>query len=120
MMTFLNGARSIYGNSSSAAVGLNDWTENMSASTARVRHRDSEQSRDPRSSATQRPCAPALSEERGQRISSSPSQMVEHGSSKFCRWLDGGPGKWRHVEANLHAAALIFTAGIERAQRPHH
>ena len=34
---------------------------------------------------------------------------------KFCKWLDGGPEMETHVDANLHAAALIF-AGIESAR----
>ena len=34
---------------------------------------------------------------------------------KFCTWLDGGAEMETHVEANLHAAALIF-AGIESAR----
>ena len=83
----------------------------------RARHRDPEQSGGGDLHAL-RSGAPARREGQGQKIQliSQPKWLNTWLIEKFCRWLDGGPQMETHVEANLHAAALIF-AGIESQRR---
>jgi predicted dehydrogenase len=117
MMTFLNGARGVYEGSSSAAVGLNDWTKeyvrvDCEFGTAILNNREIEIFN--RSDLVRQRCR----EGQGQKIQliTQPKWLNTWLIEKFCRWLDGGPQMETHVEANLHAAALIF-AGIESARK---
>ena len=117
MMTFLNGARGVYEGSSSAAVGLNDWTKeyvrvDCEFGTAILNNREIEIFT--RSDLVRQRCR----EGQGQKIQliTQPKWLNTWLIEKFCRWLDGGPQMETHVEANLHAAALIF-AGIESARK---
>jgi predicted dehydrogenase len=117
LMTFLNGVRGVYEGSSSAAVGLNDWTReyirvDCEFGTAILNSReievfvrndlDRQRSR----------------EGQGQKVQliTQPKWLNTWLIEKFCRWLDGGQAMETHVEANLHAAALVF-AGIESARQ---
>ena len=61
-----------------------------------------------------KPLFDRYTQETGQKIQliSQPKWLNTWLIEKFCRWLDGGPEMETNVEANLHAAALIF-AGIE-------
>jgi predicted dehydrogenase len=116
LMKFTNGVRGVYEGSSSAAVGLNDWMKeyirvDCEHGTAILNSRDIEIFS--RSDLVRQRCR----EGQGQKI-----QMITQGKwlntwliEKFCQWLDGGPEMETNVEANLHAAALIF-AGIESAR----
>lgn len=119
MMTFLNGARGVYEGSSSAAVGLNDWTKeyvrvDCEFGTAILNNREIEIFT--RSDLVRQRCR----EGQGQKIQliTQPKWLNTWLIEKFCKWLDGGPEMETHVEANLHAAALIF-AGIESARKGH-
>ncbi|MBX3539209.1 MAG: Gfo/Idh/MocA family oxidoreductase [Chelatococcus sp.] len=117
MMTFTNGVRGIYEGSSSAAVGLNDWTKEYirvdgERGTAILNSREIEVFT--RSDLKRQRCR----EGQGQKI-----QLMTQDKwlntwliEKFCAWLDGGPEMETNVADNLHAAALIF-AGIESARR---
>jgi len=116
MMTFLNGARGIYEGSSSSAVGLNDWTReyvrvDCELGTAILNNREIEIFS--RSDLVRQRCR----EGQGQKIQliTQPKWLNTWLIEKFCKWLDGGPEMETHVDANLHAAALIF-AGIESAR----
>lgn len=117
MMTFLNGARGVYEGSSSAAVGLNDWSKeyvrvDCEFGTAILNNREIEIFT--RSDLVRQRCR----EGQGQKVQliTQPKWLNTWLIEKFCRWLDGGPQMETHVEANLHAAALIF-AGIESARK---
>lgn len=117
MMTFQNGARGIYEGSSSAAVGLNDWSKEYvrvdgELGTAILNNREIEIFT--RSDLVRQRCR----EGQGQKIQliTQPKWLNTWLIEKFARWLDGGPEMETHVEANLHAAALIF-AGIESARK---
>jgi len=117
MMTFANGVRGVYEGSSSAAVGLNDWTKEYirvdgELGTAILNSREIEVFT--RSDLKRQRCR----EGQGQKI-----QLITQNKwlntwliEKFCAWLDGGPEMETNVADNLQAAALIF-AGIESARR---
>jgi len=117
LMTFQNGVRGVYEGSSSAAVGLNDWTReyirvDCEFGTAILNSREVELF-------TRVDLVRQRAREgQGQKIQliTQPKWLNTWLIEKFCRWLDGGPEMETHVEANLHAAALIF-AGIESARK---
>lgn len=116
MMVFENGVRGIYEGSSSAAVGLNDWMKeyvrvDCEFGTAILNNREIETFS--RSQLVRQRCR----EGQGQKIQmiTQPKWLNHWLIEKFCTWLDGGAEMETHVEANLHAAALIF-AGIESAR----
>jgi predicted dehydrogenase len=113
LMTFANGVRGVYEGSSSAAVGLNDWTReyvrvDCELGTAILNSREIEVfSRE------------ALVRQRSREGQGNKVQLITQPKwlntwliEKFCHWLDGGPAMETQVEANLQASALIF-AGIE-------
>jgi predicted dehydrogenase len=117
MMNFANEVRGVYEGSSTSAVGLNDWTReyirvDCELGTAILNNRELEIfSRNDLFRQRSR-------EGHGQKV-----QLITQNKwlnawliEKFCQWLDGGPEMETHVEANLHAAALIF-AGIESHRR---
>jgi predicted dehydrogenase len=113
LMTFENGVRGVYEGSSSAAVGLNDWTReyvrvDCELGTAVLNNREIEIFS--RSDLVRQRCR----EGQGQKIQliAQPKWLNTWLIEKFCRWLDGGPAMETQVEANVQAAALIF-AGIE-------
>jgi predicted dehydrogenase len=117
MMTFENGVRGVYEGTSAAAVGLNDWSReyvrvDCELGTAILNSRELEVFT--RSDLVRQRCR----EGQGQKIQliSQPKWLNTWLIEKFCRWLDGGPEMETSVEANLHAAALIF-AGIESQRR---
>jgi predicted dehydrogenase len=116
MMTFLNGVRGVYEGSSSAAVGLNDWTReylrvDCELGTAILNSREIEvfQRNDLMRQRSR--------EGQGQKIQliTQPKWLNTWLIEKFCNWLDGGEAMETQVSANLHAAALVF-AGIESAR----
>jgi predicted dehydrogenase len=117
MMTFENGVRGVYEGTSTAAVGLNDWGReyvrvDCELGTAILNSREVEIFT--RCDLVRQRCR----EGHGQEIQliSQPKWLNTWLVEKFCQWLDGGPQMETHVEANLHAAALIF-AGIESQRR---
>jgi predicted dehydrogenase len=117
MMTFLNGVRGIYEGSSSSAVGLNDWSKeyvrvDCELGTAILNNREIEIFS--RSDLVRQRCR----EGQGQKIQlmTQPKWLNNWLIEKFAKWLDGGPMMETHVEANLHASALIF-AGIESSRK---
>ena len=112
-MTFENGARGVYEGSSTAAVGLNDWTReyvrvDCELGTAILNGREIEVFS--RSELKRQRCR----EGQGQKVPllAQPKWLNTWLIEKFCQWLDGGPAMETNVEANVQAAALIF-AGIE-------
>jgi predicted dehydrogenase len=116
MMVFENGVRGIYEGSSTAAVGLNDWSKeyvrvDCELGTAILNNREIEIFS--RSQLVRQRCR----EGQGQKIQliTQPKWLNTWLIEKFCAWLDGGAEMETHVEANLQAAALIF-AGIESAR----
>ncbi|MBI3708405.1 MAG: Gfo/Idh/MocA family oxidoreductase [Proteobacteria bacterium] len=113
LMTFENGVRGIYEGSATTAVGLNDWSReyvrvDCESGTAILNNREIEVFS--RSDLVRQ----RSREGQGQRIQliTQPKWLNTWLIEKFCRWLDGGPEMETNVEANVHAAALIF-AGIE-------
>ncbi|WP_342363863.1 Gfo/Idh/MocA family oxidoreductase [Terrarubrum flagellatum] len=116
LMKFLNGVRGVYEGSSSAAVGLNDWTKeyirvDCEFGSAILNNREIEIFS--RSDLKRQRCR----EGQGQKI-----QLLTQDKwlntwliEKFCKWLDGGPEMETNVAANVHASALIF-AGIKSAR----
>jgi predicted dehydrogenase len=117
MMTFENGVRGVYEGTSTAAVGLNDWSGeylrvDCELGTAILNSRELEIFT--RCDLVRQRCR----EGQGQKIQliSQPKWLNTWLIEKFCQWLDGGPEMETNVEANLHAAALIF-AGIESQRR---
>jgi predicted dehydrogenase len=116
LMKFTNGVRGVYEGSSSAAIGLNDWTKeyirvDCEFGTAILNSREIEVF-------TRQDLVRQRSREgQGQKIQliTQPKWLNTWLIEKFCAWLDGGPMMETNVEANLHAAALIF-AGIESAR----
>jgi predicted dehydrogenase len=116
MMSFANGARGIYEGSSSAAVGLNDWTReyirvDCELGSAILNSREIEIFK--RCDLKRQRCR----EGQGQKIQliTQPKWLNTWLIEKFCQWLDGGPPMETQVEANVQASALIF-AGIESAR----
>jgi len=116
LMTFLNGVRGVYEGSSSAAVGLNDWTReyirvDCELGTAILNSREIEIFM--RNDLVRQRSREGL----GQKVQliTQPKWLNTWLIEKFCRWLDGGEAMETRVEANLHAAALVF-AGIESAR----
>ena len=116
MMTFANGARGVYEGSSSAAVGLNDWTREYvrvdgEEGTAVLNSREIE--------LFSRADLPRQRSREGQgqkiQLITQPKWLNTWLIEKFCQWLDGGPAMETQVEANVQASALIF-AGIESAR----
>ena len=113
MMTFANGVRGVYEGTSSAAVGLNDWTKeyvrvDCELGTAILNSREVEVfSREDLVRQRSR-------EGQGHKVQliTQPKWLNTWLIEKFCRWLDGGPEMETNVEANLQASALVF-AGIE-------
>ncbi|MEM7025799.1 MAG: Gfo/Idh/MocA family oxidoreductase, partial [Pseudomonadota bacterium] len=117
MMTFENGVRGVYEGTSSAAVGLNDWSQEYvrvdgELGTAILNSREVE------IFTRGLPVRNRGREGQGQKIPliSQPKWRNTWLIEKFCQWLDGGPRMETHVDANLHASALIF-AGIESQRR---
>jgi predicted dehydrogenase len=116
LMTFLNGVRGVYEGSSTAAVGLNDWTReyirvDCELGTAILNSREIEIF--VRNDLVRQRSREGL----GQKVQliTQPKWLNTWLIEKFCRWLDGGEAMETRVEANLHAAALVF-AGIESAR----
>ena len=113
MMTFENGVRGVYEGSSTAAVGLNDWTSeyvrvDCELGTAILNNREIE-------IFTRASLSRQRSREgQGQKIQllTQPKWLNTWLIEKFCRWLDGGPEMETNVAANVHASALVF-ASIE-------
>jgi predicted dehydrogenase len=113
LMTFANGVRGVYEGSSTAAVGLNDWTReyvrvDCELGTVILNGREIELFT--RTDLTRQ----RAREGQGQRIQlmTQPKWLNTWLIEKFCRWLDGGPEMETNVAANVHASALVF-ASIE-------
>ena len=113
LMTFANGVRGVYEGSSTAAVGLNDWTKeyvrvDCELGTAILNGREIEIFT--RADLTRQ----RAREGQGQKIQlmTQPKWLNTWLIEKFCRWLDGGPEMETNVAANVHASALVF-ASIE-------
>jgi len=113
VMTFENGVRGVYEASATTAVGLNDWTReyvrvDCELGTAILNNREIEIFT--RMDLVRQRCR----EGHGQKIQlmTQPKWLNTWLIEKFCRWLDGHAEMETNVEANIHAAALIF-AGIE-------
>jgi predicted dehydrogenase len=111
VMTFENGARGIYEGSSSAAVGMNDWyfeyvRVECEEGTAILNNREIEVFQ------RQKLVRQRSREGKGQKIQliTQPKWLNTWLIEKFCNWLDGGPQMETHVEANVQASALIFSA----------
>ncbi|MEZ5667361.1 MAG: Gfo/Idh/MocA family oxidoreductase [Alphaproteobacteria bacterium] len=116
MMTFANGVRGVYEGTSSAAVGLNDWTReyvrvDCELGTAILNSREIEVF------TREQLVRQRAREGQGHRIQliTQPKWLNTWLIEKFCAWLDGGPEMETNVEANIQASALIF-AGIESAR----
>ncbi len=115
-MVFENGVRGVYEGSSSAAVGLNDWTKEYvriecENGTAILNSREIE-------IFTRLPLARQQHREGlGQKMPllTQPKWLNTWLIEKFCAWLDGGPEMETIVEKNVQASALIF-ASIESAR----
>lgn len=112
-MIFENGVRGVYEASATTAVGLNDWTReyvrvDCEFGTAILNSREIEVF-------TRHDLVRQRSREgQGHKIQliTQPKWLNTWLIEKFCAWLDGGPEMETNVDANIHAAALIF-AGIE-------
>lgn len=115
-MEFENGVRGVYEGSSSAATGLNDWTQEYvriecQDGTAILNSREIEVF-------TRQPMRRQRSREgTGQKVPLlvQPKWLNTWLIEKFCAWLDGGPEMETIVEKNVQASALIF-ASIESAR----
>ncbi|MCF3934866.1 Gfo/Idh/MocA family oxidoreductase [Acuticoccus sp. M5D2P5] len=110
-MVFENGVRGVYEGSSSAAVGMNDWTREYvrvecEEGTAILSNREVEifQRQD---LVRQR-----SREGAGQKLQliTQPKWLNTWLIEKFCAWLDGGPAMETEVSVNLQSTALIFAA----------
>lgn len=110
-MVFGNGVRGIYEGSSSAAVGMNDWTREYirvecEEGTVILNNREVEvfQRQDLMRQRSR--------EGQGQKLQliTQPKWLNTWLIEKFCAWLDGGPAMETEVSTNVQASALIFAA----------